>query len=230
MNHADHPRQRQILPLRLGLCFGILAGLLGPASQAQAQSQFIYRIVGPDGKVTFSDKPTVAAVKITAIDASGKPIDAAAVALPFELRQVVNKYPVTLYTADNCAPCSTGRALLSGRGIAFAEKTVNTPEDGQTLQRISGENSLPFLTIGAQQIKGFSQSEWTQFLDAAGYPKSSTLPAGYRNPAATPLVSVPIPAPAPPAESAPAAPNAAAPTNQSPTSPDRASNPAGIQF
>lgn len=230
MNHADHPRQRQILPARLGLCFGILAGLLGPASQAQAQTPFIYRIVAPDGKVTFSDKPTVAAVKITAIDASGKPAGAAAAPLPFELRQVVSKYPVTLYTSKNCEPCSTGRALLSGRGIAFAEKTVNTPEDVQALQRISGGNSLPFLTLGAQQIKGFSQAQWTQFLDAAGYPKSSALPAGYRNPAATPLVSVPIPAPAPPAESAQAAPNAAALANQSPTSADRASNPAGIQF
>lgn len=230
MNHADHPRQRQFLPPRLGLCICILAGLLGPASQAQAQ--FIYRIVGPDGKVTFSDKPTVAAVKITAIDASGKPDGAAAAAapLPFELRQVVSKYPVTLYTADNCTPCNTGRTLLTSRGIAFAEKTVNTPEDGQALQRISGGNSLPFLTLGAQQIKGFSQSEWTQFLDAAGYPKSSALPAGFRNPAATPLVSVPIPAPAAPAEANPAASNAATPMNAPPTPTNSASNPAGIQF
>jgi len=229
LNHAAPPRQRQILPPHLGLCFGILAGLLGPASQAQAQ--FIYRIVAPDGKVTFSDKPTVAAVKITAIDASGKPAGAAAAApLPFELRQVVSKYPVTLYSSKNCEPCSTGRALLSGRGIAFAEKTVNTPEDVQALQRISGGNSLPFLTLGAQQIKGFSQSEWTQFLDAAGYPKSSALPAGFRNPAATPLVSVPIPAPAAPAEANPAASNAATPKNAPPTPTNSASNPAGIQF
>jgi len=224
--------QRQISPLRLGICFGILAGLLGPSSQAQTQTQFIYRIVASNGKVTFSDKPTAdaAAVKLTAADAGGKPMGAQAVAQPFELRQVVNKYPVTLYTDDNCTPCNTGRTLLARRGIVFAEKTVNTPEDVQALQRISGGNSLPFLTLGAQQIKGFSESEWTQFLDAAGYPKSSALPAGYRNPAATPLAPVQKPAPAAPAEASPAAPNAATPMNAPPTPTKSDSNPAGILF
>ncbi len=222
--------QRQISPLRLGICFGILAGLLGPSSQAQTQTQFIYRTMAPDGKVTFSDKPTAAAVKLTATDAGGKPMGAQAVALPFELRQVVSKYPVTLYTADNCTPCNTGRTLLTSRGIVFAEKTVNTPEDVQALQRISGVNSLPLLTLGAQQIRGFSESDWTQFLDAADYPKSSALPAGYRNPAATSLAPVQKPAPAAPAEASPTASNATTPMNAAPSPTNSASNPAGIQF
>ena len=230
MKHADVPMQRRILSLRLGLCFGILAGLLGPLSQAKAQT--IYRIVAPNGKVTFSDKSTAdaAAVKMTSTDAGEKPMGAQAMALPFELRQIVSKYPVTLYSADNCAPCNTGRTLLTHRGIVFAEKTVNTPEDVQALQRLSGGNALPLLTLGAQQIRGFSESDWTQFLDAAGYPKSSALPAGYRHPAAMPLAPAPTPAPAAPAEANSAAPSAATPTNESPTSVERDSNPAGIQF
>ena len=144
------------------------AALLLTAGLAQAQT--IYRVVGPDGKVTFSDKPPVSAANMTATDAGGKATGANGPTLPFELRQVVSKYPVTLYTANNCAPCASGRTLLSGRGIPFTEKTVNTAEDADALQRISGENSLPFLTIGGQQIKGYSESEWTQFLDAAGDP------------------------------------------------------------
>ncbi len=200
-------------------------GLLWIAGFAHAQT--IYRVVGPDGKVTFSDKPPVSASNVTATGAGGKPLDIGGPVLPSELRQVVSKYPVTLYTASNCVPCGTGKALLSARGIPFTEKTVTTSDDAQALQRISGETSLPFLTIGGQQIKGYSDAEWTQFLDAAGYPKTSALPATYRNPVASPLVAVqkqpsPDKAEETQRDRAPARPSTA-PVNNS-------SNPAGIKF
>lgn len=196
--------------------------LAGAASQANAQQ--VYRIVGPDGKVTFSDKPPAETnTKVTAATgASGGGV--ATASLPFELRQVVQKYPVTLYTGDNCGPCQSARAMLISRGVPFAEKSVMTFEDSQALQRLSGENSLPFVTIGGQQLKGYSDAEWTQFLNAAGYPATSTLPASYRPPAATPLVAVS----AAPATTAPLAPaRAAAPAPQ--TAPAAAS-PSGIRF
>jgi glutaredoxin len=193
----------------------------------QAQAQTVYRLVGPDGKVTFSDKVPAPSDKATATGPGGKPVGNGGATLPFELRQVSSKYPVTLYTANNCAPCGSGRALLSGRGIPFAEKTVNTGEDAEALQRISGESSLPFLTIGGQQIKGFSDAEWTQFLDAAGYPKSSVLPASFRNPAATPLVVLQKPAPAAKPEETP---SKRAPATPSTPPIDTKSNPAGITF
>ena len=122
---------------------------------------------------------------------------------------------MTLYTGDNCGPCASGRNLLNARGIPFAERTVNTPDDVAALQRMSGDISLPFLTIGAQQIKGYSDTEWTQFLDAAGYPKTSQLPPGYRAAASAPFVAAQRPAlPAP----------AATPT------PGPNTNPANIRF
>src|SRR5665647_300171 len=161
------------------------------------QAQTVYRLVGPDGGITFSDKPSAAVDKVTTVNMAGPTMGAGGAALPFELRQVVGKYPVTLYSSSNCAPCNAARALLSGRGIPFAEKTVTSAEDADALRRISGANSLPFLTIGAQQIKGYSDSEWTQFLDAADYPKTSALPANYRNPSATPLVQALVFAPGP---------------------------------
>jgi glutaredoxin len=165
------------------LCATVLA-LTAPLG-----AQTVYRAVGADGKVTFTDMLPPASDKATALDASAKPVAAVGTALPFELRLVATKYPVTLYTSGNCAPCAAGRSLLSGRGVPFTEKTVNTNEDTEALRRISGGSSLPLLTIGAQQLRGFSDSEWTQFLNAAGYPASSMLPTGYRQEAATPLVA-----------------------------------------
>jgi glutaredoxin len=148
--------------------------------------------------------------------------------LPFDLQQVVRKYPVTLYTGTKCGPCGSGRALLTSRGVPFAERTITTAQDADALQHLSGDNSLPVLTIGTQQLKGFSETEWTEYLNAAGYPKTSELPSGYRNPAPQPLV----------AEHKPAAPAASPPAQQTATTPEPGAaparntqdNPAGIRF
>ncbi len=159
--------------------------------------------------MTFSDQPPPAATgaKVSAATAGGSG-GAAPTGLPFELRQIASKYPVTLYSGNDCGPCGTAKSMLVNRGIPFSERTVITSEDFKALQRLSGDTSLPFATIGGQQLKGFSDVEWTQFLNAAGYPAASVLPSSYRPPAATPLVA--IAAPSPPRATAQPAPAAAA--------------------
>ncbi len=205
-----------------GVTLGLLMGLLS----APALSQGVYRIVGPDGRVSYSDQPPPASTARPAAAAPGS-ASSPSPQLPFELRQINSRFPVTLYTSSECAPCNSGRNLLNARGIPYAERTISTNEDAEALKRLSGQASLPFLTIGSQQIKGYSDSEWTQFLDAAGYPKQSALPTAYRRPAPTPLVAVQAPAGAPgpaTAQSQPAA-EPAAPSVAPPVT-----NPAGIRF
>lgn len=199
----------------------LLTAMAVLASQALAQQ--LYRIVGPDGRVTFSDVPPPPSsnAKVTTGRGGSFTESAGSSALPFELRSVVQRFPVTLYTGKDCGPCESGRNLLRNRGVPFTERTIESAEDAESLQRLSGSTSLPFATIGGQQLRGFSDVEWSQFLDAAGYPKTSQLPAGYRNPAPTPLVARAAPAPAP----APAA--AAVPPAPAPSAND---NPAGIRF
>lgn len=230
MNSAStSPSLRTTGLRRAGRCS--LLGLALALSALPVLAQGVYRIVGPDGRVTFSDQPPATA--------NARPADTSAAnsapqvsggQLPYELRQVVGRYPVTLYTGKECAPCNSGRNLLNARGIPYAEKQVNSADDAEALKRLSGETSLPFLTIGGQQIKGYSDTEWTQFLDAAGYPKTSALPVNYRRPAPAPLVAAkaaPV-ASAPPARSAAPTPKPPAPA-EIPVVPP-VSNPAGIRF
>ncbi|GAC1529774.1 MAG: hypothetical protein NVS2B4_08320 [Ramlibacter sp.] len=190
-----------------------------------AGAQAVYRIVGADGKVTFSDTPpkdpgtrasptSIAPMPGTAAGSSN---------LPFELRQVASRFPVTLYTGTDCPPCGAGRAYLASRGVPFTEKSVSTKEDISALQRLSGAATLPFMTIGGQQFAGYGESEWTEFLNAAGYPRTSQLPPSYRQPAATPLVATAAPKEAPAPVAPPQAPSAAAPLPEG-------NNPAGIKF
>ena len=213
---------------RIALVIATLS--LGAALPAAAQG--VYRIVGPDGRVTFSDQPPPAsAAAPTARPGSTSAAAGGGAALPFELRQVASRYPVVLYTGNDCAPCNSGRNLLNARGIPYTEKTVTTADDAEALKRLAGEASLPFLTIGGQRLRGFSDAEWTQYLNAAGYPAQSALPPGYRRAAPSPLVAVTAVAPA--GGGAPSASDAGA---QAPAAPAEvpveapANNPAGIRF
>jgi glutaredoxin len=201
----------------------VLATLAGAAG-----AQSVYRIVGPDGKVSYSDKPP-ADPGTKAAPTAVSPLGGTATGLsglPFELRQVASRYPVTLYTGPDCGPCGSGRAYLASRGVPFTEKSVSTREDLTALQRLSGGVNLPLVTIGGQQITGYSESEWSEFLNAAGYPRSSQLPPSYRQPAATPLVAAATPKAAAPAPVSDTAPATASPSAPAPAG----SNPAGIQF
>ncbi len=201
--------------IKLLACLAVFAAVFAAVLPAQAQQ--VYRSVGADGRVTFSDQPPAVGAQPAG---RGGETSSVGPSLPFALSQSVSRFPVTLYTGNACAPCASGRTLLVSRGIPFTERIVGSQDDIDALQRLQGETGLPLLTVGGQQIKGFSQSEWVQFLDAAGYPKTSQLPAGYRNPAPTPLVAR--------AEAAP--PPAPAPTLP-PLAPLQApANPAGIRF
>ena len=55
------------------------------------------------------------------------------------------------------------------------------------LMRLTGGGDLPAITIGAQVVRGWSAEGWASYLDAAGYPRESKLPASYQFAAATPL-------------------------------------------
>ncbi|WP_390343385.1 glutaredoxin family protein [Variovorax boronicumulans] len=206
-----------------------LIGLVLVLSTASVLAQAVYRQVDKNGKVTFSDQPPV----VTNAPTGGpQPAGANAPAnsgLPYELRQVAQRYPVTLYSGEGCGPCNEARTLLTTRGIPFEERTIKSNEDVDALQRLSGQNALPLLTVGSQQLKGFSDVEWSRYLDAAGYPKSNSLPPGYRPPAARPLVAQQAPAAAAPR----ATDTPLQPPNPAPAPPSNApgpNNPAGIKF
>lgn len=212
------------LPSRPSLMLAAALSALAFSSLIHAQP--VYRIVGTDGKVTFSDRaPNEDAAP--ALTASPEAASSGNAALPYSLRQVASRFPVTLYTGADCAPCTMARNLLTGRGVPFTERSVSSSnEDIAELRRLGGGSGLPFGTIGGQHLTGFSDSEWTQYLDAAGYPKKSELPSNYRQPAATPLVAV-KPVEVKPATQAPA--RAAPRPAPVPTGPGP-SNPAGISF
>ncbi len=185
----------------------LLTALCGTTAYAQ------YKIVAPDGTVTFTDRmpDQKQGGRVSNVTTSGAERPAAD--MPFELRQVAQKYPVTIYTLPECDACKQGRELLVRRGIPFSERAATTQADKALWEKITGSTAAPVLMVGKQQLRGFGSSNWNETLDAAGYPATSKLPTNYRHAEAVPLAprevartTAPAPAADAPVASTPSAP------------------------
>jgi glutaredoxin len=174
----------------------------------------LYKVVGPDGKVTYTDRAPESGGKAAPVASGAAASDPT---LPLELRQAVSRYPVTFLTGPKCAPCDEGRNWLRARGIPFAERTAESEEDLQELAQRVGARELPAIVIGTETHRGFSADHWSGLFDAAGYPAASQLPRNFRYAAAEPL------APRKSAEPAAEAP----PARELPPPP---ANPSAIRF
>ena len=167
-----------------------LACLLGGLLCAGGSSAQLYKSVGADGRITYSDQPPASAVRTEKKQLTNSVVDSTG--LPFELAQVAKASPVTLYTGNNCPPCAEARTLLAGRGIPFSEKTVNTNADIALVSGspASNEIELPQLQVGSTRLRGFDSSGWNGSLTAVGYPTTGALPKTYRNPPPQPAATV----------------------------------------
>ncbi|OYV35134.1 MAG: hypothetical protein B7Z83_07630, partial [Thiomonas sp. 20-64-5] len=93
----------------------VLSAALGIGLWAASPAWAIYKIVGPDGSVTFSDVPpsTAQGKSVQPLNASGSAISQNNFAgFPTGLREASRKYPVTLYTAPQCDACDAAREFL----------------------------------------------------------------------------------------------------------------------
>ena len=216
-------RAPALLPARLlAGCAG--GGLILLLASAPAWAQF--KVVGPDGRITYTDRmpadagagakvqalrrdgtpvaiagsassasnpsnPTSATSATSATNASGNSSTAAALTagLPFELRSVVTRFPVTIYTSTDCAPCAQGRSLLTRRGVPYTERSVTSDDDIAALLRLTGGRTVPALSVGGQALRGFQDADWHSTLDLAGYPRESRLPRGWEAAPTTPVVA-----------------------------------------
>ena len=210
-------------PLRAALMAATLAAC--PSLQAQ------YKVVEPDGRITYTDRPAPAA-PAQALRLGGTAAPTPVDALPFDLRQPASSFPVTLYTTLPCPSCDQARSFLRQRGIPFTEKSVTSSTDTRAWESLGLGNELPVVRIGQQVLRGFQKVQWATDLDLAGYPATSRLPGSYRAWEATPLAGAPPPAsaPSPPTAAELLAPSQrqGSPAPSTPTPPPTA--PSGFRF
>jgi glutaredoxin len=142
-----------------------------------------YKWVGADGKINYTDTPPPLEGKLVRGPAgapAAAPVESES-ALPYALKQAVAKYPVVLYSANDCVPCKMAKDALTKRGIPFSERLITSGNDAEQFKKLGfTEVTLPSVTVGKEKSVGFEASAYDRLLDAAGYPKSSLLPSTYK--------------------------------------------------
>ena len=136
-----------------------------------------YKWQTPEGTTVYSDVPPPTGARLMndrSSDSVTPPVAAKSSTpnpeLPYELKTASGKFPVVLYTAPDCAPCTAARQHLGARGIPFSERIISTTADFEAFKTV-----------------GFESGAYDRLLNAAGYPRTSKLPANYKQAAAEPM-------------------------------------------
>lgn len=170
-----------------------LVALLCATFAASAQ---LYRWTDERGRVHVTDTPPPPGAKNVKQRAAEAGPSTGGGELPYSVQRAARTYPVTLFTAPDCAPCGPARALLNARGVPFREVLVVDEKQAEELRKAVGSLSVPSLRVGSVVQQGFEQGAYHSLLDTAGYPRTGILPP--RNQSAP----KPPPAAKPPAEAA----------------------------
>ncbi len=154
--------------LTQSLLLAVLLGLLCMPTQAQ-----VYKIVGPDGKVSYTDKPPEKGQKAQTLNLAAQP----ATPVPAELlklqeamlksadkRAEENRNPSfdAFFTATWCGYCKQAKAYMAARNIQVPEFDIDTASGRQAFVNAGGGRGVPLLLWKGQRVQGFSAAAYDQ--------------------------------------------------------------------
>ncbi|MDV3242290.1 MULTISPECIES: glutaredoxin domain-containing protein [Methylocaldum] len=140
------------------LCFVVA---FGSASKAE-----VYKVTGPDGKVTYTDSRAEggnsAKVELVEIDSySGSPevssVEDAAVS-----------QKVTIFTTEWCGVCRKAKSYMASHGIAYDEFDIEKSRSAKTRFDQLGGRAVPVILVGNEKMTGFSPTKLETMLKDAG--------------------------------------------------------------
>lgn len=154
----------------LALCIAACLVAAGAAAD-----QKMYRWTDANGRVFYADKPPPGDARNVERKRLGD--RAGSGPLPYATQMAAKNFPVTLYTSDCGEACDESRKLLDARGVPYAEKAARDQNVQAELLKLTGGTAVevPVLVVGRTIVRGWEATQWHSTLDAAGYPKSSSV-------------------------------------------------------
>ncbi len=112
----------------------------------------IYKSIDENGRVIFTDKPSVSAEQIE-VDTS----------LIGTVEAGKSKH-VVMYSTSWCGVCKDARKYMRTKGIRYMEYDIEKmPSRQREFKRLGGKG-VPLITVGEQKMSGFSASRLESML------------------------------------------------------------------
>ena len=148
--------------------------LLGAVLMSGAASaDTLYKSVGPDGKVIYSDQPpTDAAVQksLTFSNLPATPLPDSVIRYRQELQRsarnrLSNPSPrsssnVQLFTAEWCGYCRKAKAYLAEKRIPYQEHDIDTSDGKQAFAQAASGSGIPLLLWKGRHMQGYSKAAY----------------------------------------------------------------------
>lgn len=147
------------------LAFAVFA--LAPAA---IQADTVYRSVGPDGKVTYSQRPPAdGKIDKTLViqNLPSTPLPEATQRYRAELMKSMNKKftdaakpyygPARLFSAQWCGYCKQAKIYLAEKGISYREYDIDTQEGMRAFVEVGETRGVPVILANGKRVQGFSR-------------------------------------------------------------------------
>ena len=145
----------------------ILAALLLPALVHAAT---LYKSIGPNGEVIYSDQPPQSGKVEKTFNLSNlpaTPLPDSVIKYRNELQKSMEKrlaesgrpssgHPV-IFTAKWCGYCRHALAYLAENKIGHTEHDIDTPGGMRAFAATGGSGGVPLLLVGEQKVRGYSR-------------------------------------------------------------------------
>lgn len=124
----------------------LILALIGVEARAE-----VYKVIGADGKVSYTDKepqaPGTKTEKLRVQTYSGAPSVSS-------LNSTFKK--VTILSAQWCGVCTRAKDYMKSRNIAFEEWDIDQSDYARAKMNELGARGVPVILVGKQKMVGFS--------------------------------------------------------------------------
>lgn len=166
----------------LKLSLSTLLFLLSFATIACAQT--LYKSIGSDGRVVYSDKPPIEGRLAKTLKVEDLPNTALPAGYEAELQRLrqslnlngnktANATPnasasasLVLFTAVWCGYCKQAKAYLANKGVQHDSIDIDTPSGKSAFAATGGSGGIPLLVANGKQLRGFNTQAYDRFFVA----------------------------------------------------------------
>ena len=152
--------------------FGLIAALTLLITLTSTANATVYKTVGPDGKVVYTDQAptdskTVATLNIAEQPTS--PLPASVLKYQEQLAKSADKRtheaaPVrasvaipTLFSAAWCGYCRKAKSYMASHKIAFQEIDIDTESGARAYFEAGGGSGVPMLIVNGRVTRGYTE-------------------------------------------------------------------------